>query len=38
MAIAMIRGNPSEGISGTSSTAHPIVATLNMAGESAGTK
>ena len=34
MAIAMMRGSPSEGITGTSRIAHAIVETLNIAGES----
>ena len=38
MAMAAIAGRPSPGISGTSTTAHTIVTTLNIAGESAGTK
>ena len=38
MAIAMMRGWPMGGISGTSTIAHTIVATLNIAGDSAGRK
>ena len=38
MAIAMMRGSPSDGITGTSRTAHTIVAMLNIAGEIDGTK
>ena len=37
-AIAMIGGSPSRGISGTSANAPTIVATLNIAGDSAGRK
>ena len=31
-------GSPSDGMTGTSRNAHTIVATLNIAGDSAGTK
>ena len=38
IAIAVIGGRPTRGISGTSSIAHRMLATLNIAGDSAGTK
>ena len=38
MAMAMMRGSPRAGITGTSTNAQAIVATLNIAGASAGTK
>ena len=38
IAIAMIRGSPTAGMTGTRRTAQAIVATLNIAGDSAGTK
>jgi hypothetical protein len=38
IAIAVIGGTPNRGITGTSSTAQTIVAMLNIAGASAGTK
>ena len=38
IAIAMICGKPRASITGTSVTAHRIVATLNMAGDSDGMK
>ena len=38
MAIALIGGHPIGAIAGTTRNAQAIVATLNMAGESAGTK
>ena len=38
MAMPAIGGRPIDGISGTSRNAHRIVATLNIAGESAGRK
>ena len=38
MAIAMMPGSPNDGMTGTRTSAQTIVATLNIAGESAGTK
>ena len=38
MAMAVMRDCPNRGMSGTRASPHAIVATLNIAGDSAGTK